>query len=234
MCVGKMLSKPLAIFILLVHFRLSHALGQIKCSCICPEIKNLFTYDDMIILFDETGSKPLFSDTNSTQAVDPTDELEDGRTKARTSRHYFIRSNVIKEEDCVCRTQILPYLPKRWTQSVDYCSMCMCNYDKKLKDQASIEHGSIQKTGIQHANIQESMQIMKDRRNRRAATARPERLWEHGVIPYEIESNFSGTHRALFKQAMRHWELHTCIKFVERTPEHPNYIVFTERPCGYV
>ena len=69
-------------------------------------------------------------------------------------------------------------------------------------------------------------------RSKRAATARTERLWEFGVIPYEIESNFSGDHRALFKQAMRHWENVTCIKFVERTHEHPNYIVFTERPCG--
>ena len=29
-------------------------------------------------------------------------------------------------------------------------------------------------------------------RQRRAATARPERLWDHAVIPYEIEANFSG------------------------------------------
>ena len=29
-------------------------------------------------------------------------------------------------------------------------------------------------------------------RLRRAATARLERLWDYGVIPYEIESNFSG------------------------------------------
>ncbi|CAG2171053.1 unnamed protein product [Oppiella nova] len=69
-------------------------------------------------------------------------------------------------------------------------------------------------------------------RTRRAATARAERLWDYGVIPYEIEANFSGDHRALFKQAMRHWENHTCVKFVERAQEHPNYIVFTERPCG--
>ncbi|KAL3223061.1 hypothetical protein MRX96_027827 [Rhipicephalus microplus] len=41
-----------------------------------------------------------------------------------------------------------------------------------------------------------------------------------------------GDHRALFKQAMRHWENHTCIKFVERGMEHQHYIVFTERPCG--
>ena len=29
-------------------------------------------------------------------------------------------------------------------------------------------------------------------RSRRAATARIERLWDHGVIPYEIETNFTG------------------------------------------
>jgi len=52
------------------------------------------------------------------------------------------------------------------------------------------------------------------------------------VIPYEIDGNFSGSHKALFKQAMRHWENYTCVKFVERTNEHPNYIVFTEKACG--
>ncbi|XP_065086137.1 protein tolkin-like [Ochlerotatus camptorhynchus] len=70
-------------------------------------------------------------------------------------------------------------------------------------------------------------------RSTRAATAKKERIWDFGVIPYEIDGNFSGLHKALFKQAMRHWENYTCIKFVERDPEvHPNFIVFTERPCG--
>ena len=68
-------------------------------------------------------------------------------------------------------------------------------------------------------------------RSRRAATARPERLWDHAVIPYVIDANFSGSHKALFKMAMRHWENHTCATFVERQNEK-NYIVFTERPCG--
>lgn len=72
-----------------------------------------------------------------------------------------------------------------------------------------------------------------NRRITRAATARPERIWDYGVIPYEIDANFSGAHKALFKQAMKHWENFTCIKFVERdSMEHPNYILFTERPCG--
>ncbi|XP_055853298.1 dorsal-ventral patterning protein tolloid [Episyrphus balteatus] len=70
-------------------------------------------------------------------------------------------------------------------------------------------------------------------RTARAVTAKKERVWDYGVIPFEIDGNFSGLHKALFKQAMRHWENFTCIKFVERDPEnHPNYIVFTVRSCG--
>lgn len=67
----------------------------------------------------------------------------------------------------------------------------------------------------------------------RAVTAKNERIWDYGVIPYEIDGNFSGLHKALFKQAMRHWENSTCIKFVERDADiHTNYIVFTIRNCG--
>uniref|UniRef100_A0A672L074 Metalloendopeptidase n=1 Tax=Sinocyclocheilus grahami TaxID=75366 RepID=A0A672L074_SINGR len=68
-------------------------------------------------------------------------------------------------------------------------------------------------------------------RRRRAATARPERVWPDGIIPYIISSNFSGSQRAIFKQAMRHWEKHTCVTFMERSTEE-SYIVFTIRPCG--
>ena len=35
-------------------------------------------------------------------------------------------------------------------------------------------------------------ELAKHERMRRAATARPERIWDYGVIPYEIEANFSG------------------------------------------
>lgn len=52
-------------------------------------------------------------------------------------------------------------------------------------------------------------------------------------IKPSVCSNFCvGQHKALFKLAMRHWENYTCISFVERQPEHKNYIKFTERPCG--
>lgn len=41
----------------------------------------------------------------------------------------------------------------------------------------------------------------------------------------------AGSQRAVFRQAMRHWEKHTCVTFLERTDED-SYIVFTYRPCG--
>ncbi|XP_063314268.1 tolloid-like protein 1 isoform X2 [Pelobates fuscus] len=65
----------------------------------------------------------------------------------------------------------------------------------------------------------------------RAATSRAERIWPGGVIPYVIGGNFTGIQRAMFKQAMRHWEKHTCVTFIERSEEE-SYIVFTYRPCG--
>uniref|UniRef100_A0A8C3WW08 Metalloendopeptidase n=1 Tax=Catagonus wagneri TaxID=51154 RepID=A0A8C3WW08_9CETA len=68
-------------------------------------------------------------------------------------------------------------------------------------------------------------------RSRRAATSRPERVWPDGVIPFVIGANFTGSQRAVFRQAMRHWEKHTCVTFLERT-EEDSYIVFTYRPCG--
>ncbi len=46
-------------------------------------------------------------------------------------------------------------------------------------------------------------------------------------------SSHSGSQRAIFRQAMRHWEKHTCVTFIERTQEE-SYIVFTYRPCGWV
>lgn len=42
----------------------------------------------------------------------------------------------------------------------------------------------------------------------------------------------AGSQRAIFRQAMRHWEKHTCVTFLERNDED-SYIVFTYRPCGY-
>ena len=65
-------------------------------------------------------------------------------------------------------------------------------------------------------------------------------VWEGGAtctllsgaaLFYSCHSIFPGSQRAMFKQAMRHWEKHTCVTFIERMDEE-SYIVFTYRPCG--
>ncbi|VDM95878.1 unnamed protein product [Thelazia callipaeda] len=79
--------------------------------------------------------------------------------------------------------------------------------------------------GVQHI-------LSSSRRKIRAATARKDRLWPNGVIPYVVSTNFTGEHKHLFQRAMRHWENNTCITFVPRKPEHQNYIVYTADKCG--
>ncbi|VDO63124.1 unnamed protein product [Heligmosomoides polygyrus] len=69
-------------------------------------------------------------------------------------------------------------------------------------------------------------------KTKRAATARKERIWPDGVIPYVIAANFSGEHKNLFQRAMRHWENYTCVSFVPKLDYHKHYIMFTIDKCG--
>uniref|UniRef100_A0A8C7K1R0 Metalloendopeptidase n=1 Tax=Oncorhynchus kisutch TaxID=8019 RepID=A0A8C7K1R0_ONCKI len=83
----------------------------------------------------------------------------------------------------------------------------------------------------QREREKERERVVVKNRVPRAATSRAERIWPGGVIPYIIGGNFTGSQRAMFKQAMRHWEKLTCVTFIEKTEEE-SYIVFTYRPCG--
>lgn len=104
-------------------------------------------------------------------------------------------------------------------------------FNKLMKP--SMKRNGILSKRINRDKKLKSIRNVNKNRVRRAATAKKELIWDYGVIPYEIDGNFTGIHKTLFKQAMRHWENYTCIKFVERHPPvHPNYIVFTELACG--
>ena len=50
----------------------------------------------------------------------------------------------------------------------------------------------------------------RGRRVKRAATARPERIWDYAVIPYEIDSNFSGVHKVSSSMS-NNWPLSTIL-----------------------
>ncbi|XP_038051219.1 bone morphogenetic protein 1-like [Patiria miniata] len=72
-------------------------------------------------------------------------------------------------------------------------------------------------------------------RMRRGATAQEERLWPDGVVPYEIDSDCDEDTKNLVLRSMRHWEEHTCIRFVPRNNETAYvHIIFAGGCCSLV
>ncbi|XP_023236137.1 tolloid-like protein 1 [Centruroides sculpturatus] len=73
---------------------------------------------------------------------------------------------------------------------------------------------------------------------RRVATADPNKLWEEGVLPYEIGENCSQGLRETIHRAMLEWESETCIKFVPAEPSHKYRLIIDNRGhcgcCSYV
>jgi hypothetical protein len=72
---------------------------------------------------------------------------------------------------------------------------------KRKKAQKVFSDSSLDTSTKQKISVDESP--ISNHRVTRAATAKKDRIWDYGVIPYEIDGNFSGAHKALFKQAMR-------------------------------
>lgn len=164
-----MFSNLFTIIILLFVIRFSQALNFIKCSCRCPmDIRNLFYFQD-IMLFDEINSKRLIIDNRTSYQVD-----QNGHKPNKTSLYYFLSLNVTAEEECTCRQQIVKQLAIT-NRSIDYCSFCTCNYDKKLKDEKNL----IKNHKTVNLNVTSKTIKGKSGRKTRAATARPERLWEY-------------------------------------------------------
>ncbi|XP_055081696.1 bone morphogenetic protein 1-like isoform X1 [Periophthalmus magnuspinnatus] len=104
-------------------------------------------------------------------------------------------------------------------------------FQKTADFQHTVLNQTVSENGTISSNRRKRANLFHVHRRRRAATSRPERIWPDGIIPYVISGNFSGSQRAIFRQAMRHWEKYTCVTFNERTTEE-SYIVFTYRPCG--
>lgn len=63
---------------------------------------------------------------------------------------------------------------------------------KKKRKQSKKEKAESKEKEAKEKESEKSKKSEKLLRSRRAATARPERIWDYGVIPYEIEANFSG------------------------------------------
>ena len=168
-----------------------------RCACICPEPHSLLTFDDMLYYdgMEDTRSLTLSPLPHTVQ-----------------QRLVYLDVNVTDKNECNCEQQMLPRLIKqtgnplpKMMANADFCQLCQCdlNPHSHMKE----VHYLLNKTVVNKRPYSEtdrmaSSSVMikigdKKVRNRRAATARPERLWEHGVIPYEIQANFSG--KNLFK-----------------------------------
>ncbi|XP_057332160.1 tolloid-like protein 2 [Microplitis mediator] len=71
----------------------------------------------------------------------------------------------------------------------------------------------------------------KDRRSHAVKTK--DRLWDGGIIPYEIDKVFTLAQYQLIRQAMQLWERSTCIQFVPRIEGvHKDYTLITKEYCG--
>ncbi|XP_019621306.1 PREDICTED: zinc metalloproteinase nas-4-like isoform X1 [Branchiostoma belcheri] len=75
-------------------------------------------------------------------------------------------------------------------------------------------------------------------RRKRKAIRSPHMRWPHGIIPYTFDVTFSSYDQSIVIKAMRHWEEHTCLKFVAlgspqaRHLPTDNYIKFVkDRGC---
>lgn len=72
-----------------------------------------------------------------------------------------------------------------------------------------VEPDYVQAEINQMENVLNSIDGMdNNQRAKRATTVKKNRIWNFGIIPYEInpDSRFSIRQQAQFKEAMRHWE----------------------------
>ena len=153
--------------------------------------------------FNHTSSLSSFNQTSNVNVT----KNSDARLRQNNSRSSLIRNPLTEKVIYSESNDVLPSVSSEY-----------------IGDDPNIEE-------LQNDDVLRNYEEPTLSRSRRAATSLKERLWPNGIIPYVIEGNFTGEQRAMFKQAMRHWENHTCITFVKRTSE-PDYIVFTHRSCG--
>ncbi|XP_022102030.1 bone morphogenetic protein 1 homolog isoform X2 [Acanthaster planci] len=97
----------------------------------------------------------------------------------------------------------------------------------------------------QHYRTKKASRVEMDRRwrrdreersrVRRGATAQEARLWPGGLVPYEIHANCEEDTKNLVLRGMRHWEEHTCIRFLPRINETAYvYLVCTGGCCSLI
>ncbi len=66
-----------------------------------------------------------------------------------------------------------------------------------------------------------------------AAIKRQDRLWPNATVSYDLDPGLNSSVEHVIRQAMDHWEDRTCLRFIKRDNETPDYINFidTKRGC---
>lgn len=169
-----------------------------RCACICPEPHSLLAFDDMLY-YDGMDENEKVSSSLLPNLVQ--------------QRLVYLDVNITHKNECNCEQQMLPPLIQqnpsltRMMKNGRFCQLCQCDLNphshahhvqRLLRNESTTrKHSGSLERKFSSSSVMIKMSDKKKNihnRNRRAATARPERLWEHGVIPYEIQANFSGMH----------------------------------------
>lgn len=60
--------------------------------------------------------------------------------------------------------------------------------------------------------------------------------WPDGILPYQVDADLSQSIQQRITEAIEHWEAHTPIRFVQRTPSnqstYPDYVLFVNEDTG--
>lgn len=98
----------------------------------------------------------------------------------------------------------------------------------KLKNNEKLD---IPKSDLHHKDI--DLKMILRQKERRAAISDHDRLWEEGVIPYEMHPECSKSIQRTVRSAMDEWESKTCLKFIEVEAIHlEKLIIRSKGKCG--
>ncbi|KAH9514855.1 Dorsal-ventral patterning tolloid-like protein 1 [Bulinus truncatus] len=133
---------------------------------------------------------------------------------------------------------------KRSSSQIDPVDIELSKADHMDKELYKVDHVDTELFEVIHANNEfpkidqkdKELEILKTKQNtsrqKRAATAHKNKLWDHGVLPYVIEPIFSRKLKDVMRLAMDVWEDATCLVFKEKEPGDKDYLIFTKNTCG--
>ncbi|ELU00287.1 hypothetical protein CAPTEDRAFT_145964 [Capitella teleta] len=73
--------------------------------------------------------------------------------------------------------------------------------------------------------------VLKSAARTKRAIIRPiSKLWKFGIVPYVLDSSLTTSAKRYIGAAIRSFERKTCIRFIPKSKEHVDYIMFINQP----